>query len=278
MSQNPLIAAYKKPALYVSLPSGGKYYEPKPRLSADGELAVYPMTARDELITKTPDALFNGEATISLLNSCCPDIENPAQVPVSDLMVLMLAIRQASYGPDIDVDLQCPECNHINSLTMSATRLLGSIQITEVDPVVTLDNGFKVTVKPFNLTDRTKLQLQGVKQQRIVRDMSNTELNDEERNKRFGQTFIELAELTISLISNCIVSVSVPDSDESFEDNVTILEWLQSISKKDYDMIRERVEQMSEDGMNREFDATCEDCKHKWKTDIELDIANFFAG
>ena len=47
---NPLIQAYRKPALYVSLPSGGKFYDPKPKLSVDGELAIYAMTARDELI------------------------------------------------------------------------------------------------------------------------------------------------------------------------------------------------------------------------------------
>jgi len=56
MTANPLIAAYKKPALYVALPSKGKWYDPKPKLSVDGELAVYAMSARDELITKTPDA------------------------------------------------------------------------------------------------------------------------------------------------------------------------------------------------------------------------------
>ena len=60
---NPLLKAYRSSSLYISLPSGGKFYKEKPKLSADGELAVYAMTARDELITKTPDALFNGEAT-----------------------------------------------------------------------------------------------------------------------------------------------------------------------------------------------------------------------
>ena len=80
------------------------------------------------------------------------------------------------------------------------------------------------------------------------------------------------------LISNCIVSVQAPESEEKITDTPLILEWLQSISKKDYDQIRDRVEQMSEDGMNREFDATCQDCGNKWKTDVELDVANFFVG
>ena len=103
---NPLINAYRKPTLYINLPSGGKYYNPAPKLSVDKELAVYAMTARDELITKTPDALFNGEASVSLIESCCPDIPNPRQIPVNDLMVIMLAIRQASYGTEIEVEVE----------------------------------------------------------------------------------------------------------------------------------------------------------------------------
>ena len=103
---NPLINAYRKPALYIPLPSTGRFYKTKPKLSVDNELAVYAMTARDELITKTPDALFNGEATISLLKSCCPDITEPESMPVGDLLVILIGIRQASYGKNIEMDVK----------------------------------------------------------------------------------------------------------------------------------------------------------------------------
>ena len=278
MSQNPLISAYKKPAMYVSLPSGGKYYEPKPKLSVDGELAIYPMTARDELITKTPDALFNGEATIALIESCCPDIENPRQIPVNDLLVLMLAIRQASYGNNLDVDINCPKCDYMNQMSVDAGAMLASAQQLEHDNVVTLKNGFIVYAKPFNLEDRTILQIQQVKQQKMITALADESLTDEERTTKFGETFVELAELTVELIANSIVYVQQDADAERHEDKEIIREWLQSISKADYEQIRDRIEILSDSGLNTKVNATCQDCGNQWQTDIDLDIANFFAG
>jgi hypothetical protein len=279
MSQNPLIAAYKKPALYISLPSGGKYYEPKLKLSVDGELAVYAMTARDELITKTPDALFNGEATMALIESCCPDITDPRQVPVNDLLVILLAIRQASYGDSLDVDMTCPQCDHLNMLTISTSGMLSKAKSIDIDDTVTLDNGFIVRVKPFNIEDRTLLQIQQVKQQKLLNSLSGqTAMDEEEFAKKYGEVFVELADLTVKLITNCIRSVKSGIESESITDRDTISEWLQSISKKDYDLIRDKVEDLSDNGLDTKAKATCQECKHQWETDIELDVANFFEG
>jgi hypothetical protein len=279
MSQNPLIAAYKKPALYISLPSGGKYYEPKLKLSVDGELAVYAMTARDELITKTPDALFNGEATMALIESCCPDITDPRQVPVNDLLVILLAIRQASYGDSLDVDMTCPQCEHLNMLTINTSNMLSKAKSIDIEDTITLDNGFIVKVKPFNVEDRTLLQIQQVKQQKLLNSLSGQSTMDEEEfAKKYGEVFVELADLTVKLITNCIRSVKSNIESESISERDTISEWLQSISKKDYDLIRDKVEDLSDNGLDTKAKATCQECKHQWETEIELDVANFFEG
>ena len=277
MNHNPLVAAYKKPAVYISLPSGGKYYDPKPKLSVDNELAIYPMTARDELITKTPDALFNGEATVSLLESCCPDIPNPRQIPVNDLLVLMLAIRQATHGANLDVDVNCESCGELNLMTVDSNRMLASIKPNETDPELKLANSFKLEIKPYNLEDRTLLQIQQIKQQKMLASLASAELEDSVRSKMFGETFVELAELTVELIANCIVSVQAPET-EKISDRAMILEWLKSISKADYDAIKEKVEALSDSNMDTDFKAKCQHCNHEWKTTIELDLANFFAG
>ena len=53
---------------------------------------------------------------------------------------------------------------------------------------------------------------------------------------------------------------------------------LQNITKADYDIIKGKVEELSESGLETEFNANCQDCGHTWKTSVDLDIANFFAG
>lgn len=278
MSENPLIQAYKKPAVFVSLPSGAKWYEPKPKLSVDNELAVYPMSARDELLTKTPDALFNGEANIALLESCCPDIENPRQIPVNDLLVLLIAIRQATYGNKFDVDLECPKCKHLNQLTIDSAQLLSQIKEVEFETEVRLESNFKIIVRPYTIEDRTLMQIQNIKRQKMVDNLIASEDDDKTKSKMFGETFVELAVLTIDVITNCIISVQAPESSDVIVDKEMIREWLQNISKKDHDAIKDRVEALSDDGMDTNFKAKCIECSHDWSQEVELDVSNFFVG
>lgn len=280
MTTNPLIAAYKKPAVYVALPSEGKWYDPKPKLSVDNELAIYPMSAKDELITKTPDALFNGEATVALIESCCPDIPNPRQMPVNDLLVVLLAIRQASYGNELSVDIKCTECGHVNQMAVDSNVLLSRVKENNTSPDVKLENGFKVSVSPYNIQDRTRLQVQQVKQQQIVQNLMQAEQAGQEmQQEEFGKSFVEIAELTVELVSNSIQSVQTPEEGSAIiQDPALILEWIKTITRKDYDEIRNRIESLSENNLDTMMDAECQECKAKYKTNIELDVAAFFAG
>lgn len=277
---NPLINAYRKPTLYINLPSGGKYYNPAPKLSVDKELAVYAMTARDELITKTPDALFNGEASVSLIESCCPDIPNPRQIPVNDLMVIMLAIRQASYGTEIEVEVECPECQHKNNVGINCQSIIdGAMSRKQPSNSLTLNEGFEVVLKPYSLQDRNTLQIQQIKQVKMIESLQNAEMDDQTRQDSFGRTFVELAELTIDLVVNSVDSVRTPGSDGEFvDDKEMIREWLKNITSKDYELIKAKVEELSSDGIDNNFNIKCESCEHKWKTEVELDVTNFFVG
>ena len=273
---NPLIQAYRKPNMYVTLPSGGRFYKDKPKLSADNELAVYAMTARDELITKTPDALFNGEATVSLIKSCCPDIKDPNNMPVSDLLVILVGIRQASFGKDIDVDIKCPKCEHQNQLTLDASAMLSNTKSTSSDQECMIQDDIKVTCNPYTLQDRTTLQVQQIKQQKMIASLADANLDDKARQELFGKTFVEIAELTVALITNSISSVNA--NGEVISDKEMIKEWLQTITKGDYDKIKNKVEELSESGLETAFNAECQECQHKWKTGVDLDVANFFVG
>ena len=78
--KNPLASFYRQPKIYVKLPSKGEFYPPGSLdVSANGEYPVYAMTAKDELLFKTPDALLSGQSTVELIKSCIPAITNPWQ-------------------------------------------------------------------------------------------------------------------------------------------------------------------------------------------------------
>ena len=73
---NPLAGHFRTPKLYTGLPSGGKFYgDDVLEMPTSGEVPVFPMTAKDEIMLKNPDALLNGEAVASVLMCCIPAIK-----------------------------------------------------------------------------------------------------------------------------------------------------------------------------------------------------------
>ena len=95
-SINPLASIMRQPKIYISLPSKGQYWPPDSlKVSDNQEYPVYSMTAKDELLLKTPDALLNGQAVVDVLESCVPNIVNAWDCPQIDLDALLIAIRIA---------------------------------------------------------------------------------------------------------------------------------------------------------------------------------------
>ena len=70
---NPLAKYYRQPAVYIELPTKGRYYDAGVFTPTEtGAIPVLPMTAKDELMFKTPDAMINGQATVDVIRSCIP--------------------------------------------------------------------------------------------------------------------------------------------------------------------------------------------------------------
>ena len=114
-NKNPLANWYRQPKIYVRLPSKGKFYAAGSLdVSSSEEYPVYAMTAKDELMFKTPDALLSGQSTVEVIKSCMPAIIDPWQMPSIDLDFCLIAIRIATYGDNMEVGSTCPYCDAKN--------------------------------------------------------------------------------------------------------------------------------------------------------------------
>ena len=114
--KNPLANWYRQHKIYVKLPSKGKFYKKGALdISANEEYPVYAMTAKDELMFKTPDALLSGQSTVEVIKSCIPAITDPWSMPSIDLDFCLIAIRVATYGESMEVGTDCPHCKASNS-------------------------------------------------------------------------------------------------------------------------------------------------------------------
>lgn len=123
-SSNPLMQFARRPELSVKLPSNGNWYEEGfIDYTMSGEVEVYPMLPKDELMMLNPDALLSGQANVDLIKSCCPSISDPKKLLYNDVNVLLLAIQRATYGKTLTMEITCPNCNKIMNDKLEEIKL-----------------------------------------------------------------------------------------------------------------------------------------------------------
>jgi hypothetical protein len=149
-SANPLKQFFRQPAIYLRLPSGGEFWpDGSVDMPANQELPVFPMTAIDEITYRTPDALYNGQAVISVIQSCIPSIRDAWKMPTTDLNAALVAIRIASYGHEMEMITTCPSCNTDSEFVLDLRLILDKLKTGDFHK--TLEHGdLVISFHPMN--------------------------------------------------------------------------------------------------------------------------------
>ena len=173
-NSNPLNKYFRQPALYVSLPSGTNYPPHVVAQSQTGELGVMPMTAKDEIRFKTPDALMNGQGVVDVIQSCVPQIKDAWQIKSYDLDTLLIAIRIATYGETMDFTFTVPGANEQVTHSQNLPSLLDAIKGTEIQDEFVLEDGLKFSVRPLTYKDMTTASQQTFAQQKMYASVQDS--------------------------------------------------------------------------------------------------------
>ena len=274
-AKNPLSSWFRQPKIYIRLPSKGKFYPAGSLdLSTNQEYPVYAMTAKDELMLKTPDALLTGQSTVEVIKSCIPAIQNPWLMPSIDLDYCLIAIRIATYGEKMEIDTKCPHCTAENSFDMDLTAWLGIFDNFVYNDVIDVDP-LQVYIRPYSYQEVTKNSIKAMEQQRIFNIVNDERLSDEEKLKRFGESFVKLTELTVDIIADCVTKIETPNGATS--DKLFIKEFINNCSKEVFDAISARIGDMKSQIELKAPVVNCSDCGKEFSVPITMDQSNFFA-
>ena len=280
---NPLSAYFRAPKLYLKLPSGARFYSDDICEQTDsGEYAVYHMTTKDELLLKNPDALLNGEAVSNLIKSCVPEIKQPKKLFSADVDAILIAIRGASGGDEVEVNAECPECKEQSTVTVSIDASLSAMEELDDEYVKDLSNGLQVVVLPFNYGSTIKAGLASFQSTRSMQAIS--ELTDDmDRLKAFNDSFIKLADLNFEMICESIREIRYQDESGqtvSVTDSANIRGFMENTDNKTGKQIETFVNEINNKGVKNEVRIECqsEKCDNTYDAPINFDPVNFFTG
>ena len=274
---NPLAGYFRQPKHYISFPSGGRWYPPHAlERTASGEFAVLPMTASDEITLKTPDALLSGQSTVDVIQSCVPAIKDAWFIPTIDLDLLLIAIRIASYGHEMEVNPPCPKCLAMNTYHADLRQALSASMNRQWKDVINV-NGLDVHIKPLSYRQLNAKQMKTFEEQKLLEEIQRSELSDEEKIKKFNEGFKKITTLTVEIVLDSIEYIETPDGQKVGERDL-IHDFLKNTSRDVFEAINELVKSNKNTFNLPPLRVVCdnETCKHEWEQALEFDVSNFF--
>jgi len=211
---NPLSQWMRQPKIYIRLPSNGRYWPDRSiDIPNNLEFPVYSMTARDELLFKTPDALMNGQAIVDVIQSCVPNIKNAWECPTLDLDTILIAIRLATYGEIMPFKFKVPNIQEEIDYEIDLRTLLDQQSNNLWEEVIIINDELAVHVKPLTYRHLTKTNLKSFETNRIFNMVNDENLPEEQKLEIFNDSFGKLTRITIDLLSDSVFKI-VADSQE----------------------------------------------------------------
>lgn len=273
IENNPLRQYFRRPAIYIKLPSGYKNYKPGViEVPESGELPVFPMTAIDDITTKTPDALFNGSAIADLMRSCVPSIKEPWEITSVDLDAILIAIRSASNGNDMEIETQCPACEEVATYGVNLVGLLSNLKSGEYDKELPI-NDLTFKFRPLTFKEMTEASLGQFDLQRMFNAIAALE-SAEEKTKKNNEALRTITDVTMKILSKTIEYIKTPAA--YVDQNEFILDFIQNCDKTIFEQIKNHNALLKTQSEVKPLKIKCIHCSHEYEQGFSVNAADFF--
>jgi hypothetical protein len=272
---NPLSQYFRQPAIYIKLPSQGNYYPAGTlEMPTNKELPVFPMTAIDEITYRTPDALFNGQAVVNVIESCVPNIKDAWAIPAVDLDTILVAIRIASYGHQMDFSTACPKCNNDDEYGIDLRTVLDSIRSPDyTQPIKQGD--IEIYFRPMtykNMSDNNRMQFD---EQRLFQNINLVDGNaDVKKIAAISDALKKMTEMTIVALSQSIMTIKTPTA--MVNEPEFIQEFMKNCDRSIFNRIQEYVIQQKQQAEMQPLTIMCKQCSTEYQQQLTLDMSSFF--
>ena len=272
------LSQYKRqPKIYIDLPSKGIFYDEN--IIQDKqftEIPVFGMNTMDEILIKTPDALFSGESTAQIIRSCIPIIKNPWDLVGFDIDFVLIAIRIATYGDSMPVQSTCPHCGNATESDLILNHLLAEYANKSTFYSVDFQE-LRLDLRPLNYKMQTQFAKKQYMLERQIVQIDKTTQTDDEKNVSKQKLMKQMTELNAEMIITHIFNISNRENEREFDFTV-IKDFVINNDASIFNDVQEKIRQMNKDWSLPTFEVSCanESCKKQYSSSINVDYASFF--
>lgn len=274
-NQNPLSGYFRQPAIYIKLPSNGRWWgENALDMPANQEIPVYPMSTKDEILLRTPDALLNGQGLVDVIHSCCPNIKNAWKMPSVDVDAALIAIRIATYGNNMSFDSKCLYCSEENTHEVDLGVPLGSLKCPDYSaPLIYKD--LKIKFKPQHYFEVNKNNMLEFEEQKIIGLLNKIDMDPNEKAEQLSTAMDRLFEYGIAACTKSTEYIELTNGDR-VDNPEFINEFYQNAESAIIKKLQEKVAEFVAEAKPNGLNLACQSCKKSYNIDLTFDYSNFF--
>jgi hypothetical protein len=260
MSQfNPLLQSQEPIYYEMTLPSRGiPYFEDgsvndifqEDGITKDGKVQIRILTTKDELIWTDQKLVDDLKAPMIILKNTVLGLKKPEMLIRADVESMLLFARVLTYGNMTTVSWICSECNSSNELKVDYTKLPVK-RLNSFEQLMLTFKNYEIYMIPIIFKEAVEIQ----------------KANDNDISEQLDK------------IVSCIQRVDVENNGtkQTVTDKMLIAQWVEQINPKDFKFIVKHFTDVNKIGTVMDLDVKCSHCGYKEKTDVVVDITNFFS-
>lgn len=243
------------------------------------ECGVCARSARDEMLFNNPEALMNGEAVVQVIENCVPNVTSARDLYLPDVEQLLIAIKLATKEKSYDIETKCPKCEKHGAFERDLQILLDTIELVSEEPVVNMDSGLAVYLKPHTWAEHSHFGNSMFRLQNQMKHSNFSETDMTDADIRAMSALIDsMARIQFDMLLLNISRIELPDENSTVvSEREFILSWLESLTKDDLQLIMDKAQEVNDWGVQHSMDVSCSECGHEWTMDnLMFDPTSFF--
>lgn len=194
-------------------------------------------------------------------------------MPNIDINTVLIAIRIASHGHELEIESTCPSCSESEEYSLDLRSVLDKIKIPDYSKM--LDQGdLQIVFAPLSYELQNHHSQRQFEQQQLLNSITRSDLSEEEKLTRINAAMSEITKLTIEVLAASIAGIKTPDA--FVDDQAMITEFLTNCDRLMFNAIRDQIIDLRKYSDLQPVHLKCNSCSHEYDQPLNLDMTNFF--
>jgi len=258
--------------LYIQLPSQLKHWNPESIHVTSNNLGITGSCVQDDFTSRIADGLFNGAATVGLIESCCSSISNAWDCPITDLAAILIGIQLAN-GNESDVSIVCPECQYNQLFSINLTKILTDFDVSIWNQPIVI-NKLTFNFAPPNYRKFTDFSIATFKYQKTVFQLKNLATENIPENM-LDSVSTSTIDLQLQILEDSIHSIEL-QGGFLVQDKIYIRDFLKNSEIQVIQQLLEHLNKCLECISPKNIQITCQSCKHQYEAPLNMDMSVTF--